>query len=369
MNLIIKKNILLKAVNIVEHIIGRNLTLPVLNNILIKTNNNTLNITATDLEIAVSIDIPAKIEKQGSLTIPPRILNTFLSNLPEGNIELKSEKNNFYLKQDNYKTLLKGESIQEYPLLPKINKEDFFVISSIKLTQSLSQVINSSASSDIKPELMGVLFFLNGSELKLVSTDSFRLSEKTLHIENNKKIKTKIIIPSRAIQEIIRVYQNLDEDIYVYINKNQIVLENKNNETFHVQFISKLIEGHYPEYSQIIPEKFETTTHLSKKEFTQQIKTASSFASKLNDVILKITSKKIEIHSEDYDIGDFNSFIEASSKGEDKELVLNYHYLLDGLENIKGDEIVIKMNQKENPVLLESTKEKNYFYILMPIRG
>lgn len=369
MNLLIKKELLLQGIGIVEHIIGKNLTLPVLNNILIKTNNNNLNLITTDLELAISLNIPAKIESEGSITIPPKTINTFLNNLPEGNIELNIKNKNLYLKQNNFKASFKGEDTNDYPLLPKVDKENPLIIPASKIISAFNQVINSSSNSDIKPELTGVFFYLKGNELKLASTDGFRLSEKSLQQENNQTTDKKIIIPAKAIQEISRVYQNKDDDLYFYINKNQLVVENKENKSFHIQFITKLIEGEYPEYLQIIPQSFTTTTIISKKTFIQQIKSASLFASRLNDVKLKIQSKKIEISSNDYDIGDFTSSIEASTEGEDKEITLNYQYLLDGLQNIDGDEVMISLNQKEQPILLRSTKQKNYFYVLMPIRG
>lgn len=369
MNLIIKKELLLKGVNIVEHILGRNLTLPILNNILIRADKNKLNLISTDLEIAVSVYLVAKIEEEGDITIPS-ILSSFLANLPEGNINLKSSKNILYLKQNNYKTTLKGESSEEYPIIPPIQQKEPIIIHSSKFVAALKQVINSTAISDLKPELTGIFFYFNNDELKSAATDSFRLSEKTTQIKSNTiKRVSKIIIPRKTAQEIIKIYQNLDDDLYLYIDENQISVENNKNSSFYVRLTSKLIEGEYPEYSQIIPQKYLTKIILSKNDFITQIKSASLFARKTKDIKLNIFSKKIEIHSEDYDIGDFNSSIDADVEGEEKEITLNYQYLLDGLDNISGDEVVIKINQKDGPVLMEPTKHRNYLYILMPIRA
>lgn len=371
MKLIIKKELLLRGINIAEHIIGRNLTLPILNNILLKTNKNKLNLIATDLELAILVSLPAKIEQEGDIVVTPKILNGFLTNIPEGNTELTSSKNTLFIRQNNYKTNLKGESSKEYPILPNIKQKNVFIINSIKLTEALNQIINSTAISDLKPELTGILFSFAQEELKLASTDSFRLSEKTLKItddKNNKQVKN-IILPSRAAQEIIKIYQNIDDDLYLYIDENQITIENNKSSSFYTKLISKLIEGEYPQYSQIIPQKYLTKVVVSRSEFISQIKSASLFAGQTKDILVKMSSKKLEIHADDYDVGEFDSYMETKHEGEEKEILLNYQYLLDGLQNIKGEEVVIKINQKDSPVLLEGVKNKNYLYVLMPIRG
>jgi len=371
MKLIIKKELFLKGLNVVEKNIGKNLTLPVLNNILIKTTKNYLQFISTDLEIAISILVPAKIESEGSIVLSPRILSNFLSNISEGNIHIKQEKNILHFEQNEYKTFFKGESDKEYPLLPKINKKLSFFISSQRLIDALTQVINSVAISDLKPELTGILFDFTKNQIKIASTDSFRLSEKTIQQQKGLELEKKIIIPLKTAKELIRNYQNTNQELQVYLDGNQISISNSDSEKtqIKIQIISKLIEGEYPEYSQIIPKEFETKIIVSKKEFNQQIKAASLFASKINDVKLYTKTKKIFIHTENLDIGQFKSNLDALIEGKDIELVFNYQYLLDGLDNIKGDEIIIKSNKKDRPVLLESTKNKDYFYILMPIRN
>lgn len=368
MNLLINKDILLKAVMLVEKNIGRNLTLPVLNNILIKTEDKKLHLISTDLELALWLQIPAKIEQEGSIAVSPRIISGFLSNIPEGTVHVKSEKQTLFLEQKNHTTSIKGEKTDEYPLIPKIKKDTFFIIPSVKLIPALNQTINAAALSDLKPELTGVLFNFSKDELKLASTDTFRLSEKTIKLSAQNNASQKIIVPAKAVQEIIRVYQNTEEDLYFYIDKNQIALENKESQTFTTQLISKTVEGDYPDYTQIVPQKHTTTAIVSKNNLLKQIKSASFFTSKVNDVRLTVGKNTLTIHAQDYDIGEFQSSLEAAVEGDSKKTTFNYQYLLDGLTNIEGDEVVIKFNQEDAPVVIESTKHKDYFYVLMPIK-
>lgn len=373
MKLLIKKELLLKGINIVEKNIGRNLTLPILNNILLKTNRNFLNFISTDLETALYVEVSAKIETQGSIVISPKVISGFLNNIPDDNISITLKDKVLSLEQKNFKVSLKGEEDKDYPLLPKLNKNKYFTVNSNTLIEGLNQTINTVSLSDLKPELTGILFSIDKDEIKLASTDSFRLSEKKVSLKNTHNIDfEKVILPHKTIQEIIRNYQNTNEDLFIFIEKNQIIIENKENNNIHIRIISKTIEGEYPEYSQIIPKEFLTKATTSKKEFLQQIKAASPFSSRINDVKLKILDKKIEINSQNYDIGEFKSFLNASIKGEikeTKELVFNYQYLLDGLNNIKGDEVSFKFFKTDGPVVFESTEFKDYFYILMPIRN
>lgn len=368
MKLIIKKELFLKGLNITEKNVGKNLVLPILNNILIRTTKNFLQFISTDLEIAISILIPAKIESEGSIVLSPKILSNFLNGIPEGNLYIKQEKNILYFEQGKYEIFFKGESDKEYPLLPKVNKKLSFSISSQNIVNALNQVINSVSFSDLKPELTGILFDFNGNQIKIVATDSFRLSEKI--IQQQKEIKKKIIIPIKTAKEIIRNYQNTNCELVVQIDNNQISISNSlEKNQIQIQIISKLIEGEYPEYSQIIPKEFKTKIIVSKKEFNQQIKTASLFVSKINDIKLYTKTKKLFIRTENIEIGQFKSSLDAATEGKDVELVFNCQYLLDGLNNLKGDEVIIKTNKKDGPVLLESTKHKDYIYILMPIRS
>ncbi|OGZ60982.1 MAG: DNA polymerase III subunit beta [Candidatus Spechtbacteria bacterium RIFCSPLOWO2_01_FULL_43_12] len=369
MKLIIKKHLLLKGIQSVEKNIGRNLTLPVLSNILIRTQKDILNLVSTDLELAVSVSVPAKIEREGNIVVPPKIISSFLNNIPEGNTHIEVKDNNLFIEQGNYKTSIKGEGDREFPLLPKMNKGKHFSIPSSELIKGLQQTINSVAVSDLKPELSGVLFSISKGELKLAATDSFRLSEKRITEKSIETENESMIVPAKTVQEIIRSYQDSSDLLYFYPENNQVIVENADNKNFNLLIISKLIEGDYPDYARIVPNKYETKTIVLKDDFIKQIKAAGLFASRINDVKLSIEARNIKIKTENQDVGKYESSIEASTEGESKETVFNYQYLLEGLGNIEGDEVIIKMNNSDSPAVLESTKNKDYFYIIMPIKG
>lgn len=369
MKLIVKKDLLQKAVATSERNVGRNLTLPVLNNILLKTDGNNLKVMSTDLELAISVKIGARLENDGSVVINPKTLSGFLNTLGAGDVKLTQQKNSLLVEQGSFRSSIKTKSDKDYPLLPKISKKKFFTINSSDIGQGLNQVINSVATGDLKPELAGVFFEVTKNEIKLAATDSFRLSEKTLKRENAENItKESLIIPAKTVHEIIRNYADIKNVLFFYVENNQIAIQNEENEKFNIQIISKLIEGDYPDYTQIIPKDYTTKSIVSKKEFLQQIRAASLFASRINDVELKLKKEKIEIYSQNPDVGEFNSSVEAATTGEEQEIKFNHQYLLDGLNNIEEDEVILKVSKAEGPTVLESTKKKDMLYILMPIR-
>ena len=369
MKLKIKKELLQKAVSMVEKTLGRNLSLPVLNNILIKAEKNNLFLISTDLELAIVVKLIAKIEEEGSVVLGPKTLMGFLSNSPEGEVSLRVKKSILYIEQQNYKTSIKGFDNKEFPLLPKTDKKDFFTIPSKIITQGLNQVINSVAKSELKPELTGVFFNITKNAIKLAATDSFRLSEKTIDRDKSESINTEsFILPLKAAQEIIRIYQDFNDILFFYKNKNQLSINNEENEKFNVQIISKIVEGEYPNYEQIIPSDYVTKATASKQEFIQQIKAGSLFSSRINDIEVKITGSQLFVSSKNNDVGEYTSSIGVSVEGEEQEAKFNYNYLLDGLNNLEGDEIVFKVSKADGPVTVESIKHKDYFYILMPIR-
>jgi len=369
MKLKIKKELLQKAVLAVEKNVGRNLSLPVLNNILIKTEKNKLILISTDLEIAIIVKLFAKIEEEGVIVLDPKTLSGLLNNLPDGEVVLKTKQNTLYVEQKNYKSSIKGYDDKEFPLLPKTDKSAFFTVSSNTISQGLNQVVNSTAKSDLKPELTGVYFDVKKSEIKLVSTDSFRLAEKTINRDKAESVNSdNFILPTKATQEIIRNYQDLNDVLFFYITKNQVAVVNEGNEKFKVEVISKTIEGEYPDYKQIIPKDHKTRAIVSKKDLVQQIKAGSLFSSRINDIEFKIEKDKISVMSQNNDVGEFASSVEASVEGDEQSVKLNYNYVLDGLGNVDGEEVVFKISKSDGPIIIESVKQKNYFYILMPIR-
>jgi len=266
-----------KSINLAEKITGKNLTLPILSNILLKTNKNKLHLLATDLEIGIELIISGKVEKEGKFIIPAKTFSMFLNNLSEEKITIEESKNVLLVKSGNYNTTFQGINPDEFPIIPETKTEKYIEIEKKDFEEALEQVIPSVGYTSPKPELNGVFFKLENksskSILKLVGTDSFRLAEKNISSE---KIKTNIkddlemIIPLRTAQEVLRIIQEEIEEVSSVIKispeSNQVQFSLNN-----VRLISRLINAEYPKYSSIIPSNFENQTILNKKKLIEAI--------------------------------------------------------------------------------------------------
>jgi len=360
-----------KGLNIVQNIIGKNLTLPILNNILLSINEKQLKLSTTDLELAITSYIQCKIEKKGNITIPAKTLFNFVSNLPNKKIEINIKNKIINLKCENYKSSINGLDAKDFPIIPQLKNKPILEINSFKLKKILEQISNFVSFSDIRPEINGVLFdFSSEKKSKFIATDSFRLGEKTISLKINKSKGfdlNSIIIPYKTIQELIRIIGNQEKDeiIKIILEDNQILFK-----SFDFELISKLIKGNYPNYKQLITDQFETNILVEKEEFVKAIKLSSFFSSKINDVRLKIDSKKslIEIFSQDIELGENLSKIKAEIKGKNTEIVFNYKYLLDGLNSIDSKRIFLGFNGETSPGIIKPERDASFIYVVMPIK-
>jgi DNA polymerase-3 subunit beta len=375
MKLIILQEVLKKGLSIIERVSSKSLTLPILNNILISTEKNFLNLAATDLEVGINWWCLAKTEKEGKITVPSRLFSSFINLLPSRKIILSVENDNLLIEYDNYKNQIKGISAEEFPIIPKISDGEFVNIDANSFCQSLAQVSDIPILSTNRPEISGVYIIFAKDLITIVATDSFRLGEKKIFIKNKLNLKKdyQLIIPQRAIKEIINIFSGAVGEIKIYFSSNQVMFESQMSETNHpqVQLISRLIEGEYPNYKEIIPAKFTTQLVLDKNEFLNQIKTASLFSGKINEIKVKTdaSNKNLEILSQSADIGKHESAIPVRFKGEPIDISFNYKFLIDGLNNIKSSEIIFELNGDSGPGIIKPVGDDSYLYVIMPIKN
>lgn len=365
MYLICLQNNLKNLLNLTQGIVGQHLTLPILNNVLIQAQKGSLKISATNLEMALVIETTAKVEKPGSLTVPAKILNNLISNLSDKKIIIETRANNIIIKSQNYQAIIKGLTAKDFPIIPKIEKQHSFKVSAIILRSGLINVINSVALTDTRPEISGILFDLTNKTLKLVSTDSFRLAERKIKIETKQtNLQDQIIVPARTIQELIKILALTEKDVEVVIGGSQVLFSCAN-----MQLISRLIEGRYPDYQEIIPGNFETQVDIDKKEFSEVVKVTSLFSSKINDLTLLVDPKKsqIEISAQNIDLGENKANLSAETEGQSVKLVCNYRYLLEGLNNITASRVSIGLNGPAQPFVLRGSGQRNFLYLIMPL--
>jgi DNA polymerase-3 subunit beta len=373
MKIIILKENLKKGLEIIEKIIGRNLTLPILNNILISTEENLLKLSGTDLEIGINYWALCKVEKQGGITVPAKFLYSFISSLPDEKIQLEVKNKALYIECKNYKTQIKGDSVEDFPIIPKIETENFIEINSSPFSQGISQVVDFTTLNQTKPEFSGIYFNFQKNKVNLASTDSFRLAEKILYFEKEIKENNSFILPQKTAHTVVNIFSQKNTKMKVYFSSNQVLFEEPFLEISkpRIQIISRLIEGQYPNYQEIIPKEYKTEIIVSRDEFLNQIKTASLFSGNTNEVKIKVKEKEqeMEIFSQNTELGENQSILKSKIKGKDMIISFNWKYLLDGLAHLSSSEVVIKLSSEEGPAILKPKGDENYLYVVMPIKG
>lgn len=373
MKTLILKESIKQGLNITERITGKNLTLPILNNVLLSTEKNFLHLSTTDLEMGINWWTLVKNEKQGKISIPAKLLSSFINLLPDEKITLEEKNKTLFIKGEKQKTQIKGRDPEEFPIIPKIESEKFIKIDGSKFCKGISQVIEIISSSQIRPEISGIYLLFQNDSIKIVGTDSFRLAEKTLQLKNKVEKDYSLIIPQKTIRELINVLGDEKEKLKIFFSPSQIMFELPMPEVSHpqIQIISRLIEGEYPDYKEIIPKTFETEIILSRKEFLNQIKAASLFSGKVNEVKFKVDPKKgnMEIFTQDADLGENISYLSGKTQGEPIEVCFNHKFISDGLANIESSEVIFGLNKDGGPAALKPVGDESYIYVVMPVKS
>lgn len=357
---------------IANHINTKNISLPILNNVLLKVENNILKIISTNLELAVMTKIWGKSEADGEYTVPAKLLSDYVSLLPKENVTIFLEKNFLNVNCANNTTKIKGMDSGDFPVIPQIEKKQTFYIDGADFRRALSQVSFSVLPNESRPEISGVYFGLNLSpgEITLVATDSFRLAEKKAKLnEKSSKENVNIIVPLRSIWELSNILSTISGEnnlLEISLDDGQVFFSYNGTE-----LTSRLVEGAFPDYEQIIPKEFNTTATISVRELLLGAKSASLFSrSGLNDIRIDVVSDKkiVEVYSTDNQTGEQKTKISANIDGGVNKITLNHKYLVDGLSNIGSGDIVMRIIDENSPCILEPKDGGDYKYIVMPIK-
>ena len=373
MKLKILQDNLKDGVSITSRIATKSVSLPILKNIHIETEDSFLCLSSTDLEVAVKWWALTKVEKEGKTTIPLDVFSSFINLLPkEEKVNIESEDNNISVECEDYQTKIKGLNAEDFPIIPEVKDEKKIKIKTSGFLEGLKQVVDVPSNTKVKPEISGVYFQFTGKTLKLAATDSYRLAEKIIFLENSVQDDFSFILPQKAAKELLNIFSN-EEEILVKFDSNQVLFESRMEEADHpkMQLTSKLIEGDYPNYKAIIPEETNTQILLNKDEFLNKIKAASLFSGKVNEVTLSIKSDtdEIVILSEDNDLGNYKTKMNGKTDGGDVDIAFNHRFLKDGLSEIKSSEIVLSVDNESSPGKITPVGNDDFLYVVMPIKN
>lgn len=369
MKLVCSQSDLDSALNIVGKAINQNTTLPVLNNVLLKAEGDKLHFAGTNLEIAIQSFISAEVKAEGAITVPAKLLLSYISLLKDEKVELfVDESNTLQIKAPSSQTKIKGISAEEFPLIPTVSKDQFFRVSRQDFDLGIAQTVFAAATNTARPVLSGILFDLNRDSIKLVATDSYRLAEKKLMLKEPVEFNMQAIVPARTIAELGKIIaKSSAEDIEITVSKNQILFV-----AGDTRMISRLIEGKFPDYEKIVPKSSKTRVDVRTDELSLVVRRVALFARENNNNIkCSVTNDgKLTVSTDETKVGEEKAEISGKVEGENNKIALNAQYLLDALNFIQADTVTIELDDKLSPAVIRVTKEteKSYMYIIMPLK-
>jgi DNA polymerase-3 subunit beta len=358
------KSKLAEAVAKAEKITGKNLTLPVLSCVLLETKGNELVVRATNLDLGIEITLPVKVGQAGTIAIPGGILNSFLTqSAGDKNVTLESAEGNVKVTSDTGTTVIKSLNSEDFPTIPRITGEKAFKVPAKELIRGIKAVWYASATSSMKPELSSVYIYSDDDGLVFVATDSFRLAEKKVKIKDMKDFGS-ILIPVKNIPEIVRTLEGATGDVDMVVTKNQISLSYGG-----VYLTSRVVDGIFPDYKQIIPKEFKTNVTVLKQDLVSALKVATIFSDKFNKLAIKVhpSEKLFEFATRNADVGESVNKIESVLEGDDLDINFNYRYITDSFQSFETDSLSLGFNGLTRPLIIHGIGDKSFTYLVMPI--
>lgn len=352
-----------QALNTVGRVANSRNTLPILSNVLIRTTNNRLSLSATNLDIAIVHYIGAKISEEGAITVPARLMQDFVSSLPSGVIELELTNTKLKVTTEQYHSVVNGIVADDFPVMPSIGQGRSWSISAGELKRGLQQVVFAASNDETRQVLTAVYLHSVDSRMFMAATDSYRLAEKEVA-----KIKddTALLVPSSAMQDLLRIINDPGDKVNITNDGQQVLFQ-----VGDIELTARLVEGNYPDYKKLIPTGFSSSIQLKKADLLNVTKVSSLFARESAGSVtieLNNTDSTLSIRSVASQLGENTASAQGSVKG-DGTITLNSRYLMDALQVLSGEEVVFGFNGKLEPTILYDPKDPSYHHIIMPLKS
>ena len=362
-----------RGLSVVGRAVATRATLPITNNVLLATDQSRLKLVATNLEMAISCWIGAKVEEEGAITVPARLLTEFISSLPNEKVDisLSPRTKTLELKCARFEARVSGVDAKDFPPIPKIEEGITTKVEADSLRQGISQVVFAAASEESRPVLTGVDAQFEGDLLTLAAADGFRLAVYKLPIAVPIGEKSEVIIPARTLAELNRLMADQEEAVEITINPN------KSQALFHLkntEMVSQLVQGTFPNYAQLIPQSYTTRTVVDVAEFLRATKTASIFARDGSGIVRlviapggELTPGKMTISARSEEIGDDVGEIDAIVEGEEAKIAFNGRYLTDVLSVLGESQVALETTNPSSPGVIRPVGVDNYIHVVMPM--
>ena len=371
MNISVMQENLARGLGIVSRAVSSRATLPVLANVLLKTDNNGLKLTATNLEIGINCWVPGKIEGEGEITVPAKLLTDLVASLPNQRIDLQLSTKDRTLKVTcgGSRSSIKGIDADEFPVVAAIGDAPATSVDSRALREALGEVVFAAATDESRPILTGVLTKLAGDRMTLAAADNYRIAVRNLTVAQPVGAELSIVVPGRSYAELMRILPDAEQriDITITPNKSQVL--------FHVEgidLVSRLIEGQFPNYEPVIPTSHSSRAVVEREAFLAGARRASIFArDSANIVKVEVAGdggNEVSITAHAADVGDNADVLEASVEGQATTIAFNARYLIDVLSNLGADEAALELSGPLAPGVIRGIGKDDYVHVIMPVR-
>ena len=357
---------LLRGISQVAPIAGRNSQLPILQHVYLQVTENVLNLTTTDLEVGVHTIVGGKMEEEGGCTIPARSFLEYVGQLPKTNpIVLESKKGGLVVSTEGFRAQFPIGESDEFPLLPEAERENATTLDASRFSEAIARTMFSSAREETRPEIRSVYIQAEGTELCLAATDGFRLAEDTMTLDGEATFS--FLLPLASAQEVVRLFSDQDS-IQVAVHENHVLFFGSG-----IELSSRLVDGKYPDYKQIIPRAWKTHITIKRDTLLRGLKTLVVFLPKdSRRVQLDIMpgSNQIVARVAGSEAGEGDVRLTCEGEGNDVGVLVNIQYVLEGLQHITTEECIVELNGPTDPIVIQpSEKENHYSYIVMPIQA
>lgn len=357
------KNKLLKAVSKAEKIVSKNTSLPVLSCVVLEADDKGLIIKSTNLEISLKISIPSKVIEKGKTAVSSNILFSYLNNLSlDENLVLEVQKNILFVSGSHSETKINTVATEDFPTISNTSDVKSCKIPSRELVEGFKSVWYAASNSSMKPELSSVYIYPEANSILFVATDSFRLAEKKIEVKNEGF--ESILIPQRNINEIIRVLEDYDLDLKVNFEEDKVSFEADD-----IFIVSRVVDGNFPDYKQIIPKDFETQVTILKNDLQNSLKISNLFSNNFNQTSFIVDDKnnKLEVVSKNPEKGETRNIIDSTVRGGELEINFNQKYINDSFSSIKSESVTLNFNGSGKPMVVKGVNDPTFQYLVMPL--
>ncbi len=365
---------LARGLSIVSRAVSPRSTLPVLSNILIATDEGRLRLSATNLELGITCWIAARIDEEGSTTVPARTFGDLVNTLPGDQVQLTLDvkSQTLHVKGGTSNNDIKGIDAQEFPPMPVPEMDGAIQLNVVDFKEMIQQVAFAASTDEARPVLMGVLVHVDKDKVTMAAADGFRLSVRRALLSNPAQQPLNVIIPARALNELARVATDGEEPIYMVVPKNrgQVIFRVKD-----VEVVSQLIDGTFPDYQQIIPRSYKSRTLVSTSSLLKACKQAEIFAREGSNVArLDIKQSKGEMQPSEVEIsaiseetGKNETIVEATVDGGSLLIAFNVKFLREALEVIKTPNVALETSAANAPGVVRPVGDDNFLHVIMPM--